>query len=49
MEHDALHELHSSFYISLPEMRNLELVKDLHRSQLELLAARTSFVNDCFY
>ena len=49
MDHDALHELHSSFYISLPEMRNLELVKDLHRSQLELLAARTSFVNDCFY
>jgi len=49
MEHDALHEFHSSFYISLPEMRDLELVKDLHRSQLELVAARTSFINDCFY
>lgn len=48
-EHDALHELHSSFYISLNEMRKLDLVKDLQRSQLELLAARTSFINDCFY
>jgi hypothetical protein len=48
-EHDALHAFHSSFYISLPEMRDVNLVKDLHRSQLELLAARTSYLNDCFY
>lgn len=49
MEHDALHEFHASFYISMLEMRDVNLVKDLHRSQIELLAARTSYLNDCFY
>jgi len=33
----------------MPEMMDTSIVKNLHRSQIELLAARTSNYNDCFY
>ena len=49
LEHEALHKIHSLLYLSMEEMANLEIVKTLHRSQIELLAARTSLYNDCFY
>lgn len=48
-EHRAWQQLHGVFYLSMDEMRDLDLVKDLYRSQIELLAARTSHYNDCFY
>lgn len=48
-EHQAWEELHSAFYLSIEEMRDLDIDKGLHRSQIELLAARTSYYNDCFY
>jgi hypothetical protein len=48
-EHKALHDIHSIIYLSMEEMADLNIVKDLHRSQIELLAARTSNYNDCFY
>ena len=48
-EHKALHDIHSAIYLSMEEMADLSVVKDLHRSQIELLAARTSNYNDCFY
>jgi len=49
-EEQAWHELHSVLYLSTEEMRDLDVNKDgLHRSQIELLAARTSHYNDCFY
>ena len=48
-EDKALHDIHSIIYLSMEEMADLNVVKDLHRSQIELLAARTSNYNDCFY
>jgi hypothetical protein len=48
-EFDAWDDLHSQLYLSMEEMRDTSIVKDLHRAQIELLAARTSNYNDCFY
>lgn len=48
-EHRAWESLHTAFYLSIEEMRDQDIEKDLHRSQIELLAARTSLYNDCFY
>lgn len=48
-EDHAMHELHTGLYLSMEEMRDHDIVKELHRTQIELLAARTSYYNDCFY
>ena len=48
-EVDAMFALHSVLYLSLEEMMDLSIVKDLTRAQMELIAARTSLLNDCFY
>ena len=48
-EADALHEIHGALSLSMPEMMDMNITKGLHRSQIELLAARTSNYNDCFY
>lgn len=48
-EVDAMFALHGVLYLSLAEMADLEIVKDLSRAQMELIAARTSLLNDCFY
>jgi hypothetical protein len=48
-ENKALHDIHEAMYLSMEEMANVSIVKTLHRSQIELLAARTSNYNDCFY
>lgn len=48
-EHQSMQALHADYYLGLPEMRSLDLVKELHRAQIELLASRTSYLNDCFY
>ncbi len=48
-ENKALMDIHSVIYLSMPEMMDTSIVKNLHRSQIELLAARTSNYNDCFY
>lgn len=48
-ERDAWLELHGALYLSLDEMGRMDIVKDLSRAQLELVAARTSLLNDCFY
>ena len=45
----AMFALHGVLYLSLEEMMDLEVVKGLTRAQMELLAARTSLLNDCFY
>ncbi len=49
IELDAMMQLHGAMYLSLREMADLEIVKDLDRRQLELVAARTSLLNDCFF
>jgi hypothetical protein len=48
-EHQALHDIHTVMYLSMEEMADQDIVNILHRSQIELLAARTSHYNDCFY
>ena len=49
-EHRMMHTLHRELYISVPKMGDLDLVRDgLARDQMELVAARTSLVNDCFF
>ncbi len=48
-ENKALHDIHEVMYLSMEEMADLTIVKSLHRSQIELLAARTSNYNGCFY
>lgn len=49
-EHRLMHTLHRELYISVPKMFDLDLVRDgLARDQMELVAARTSLVNDCFF
>ncbi|MEX0943284.1 MAG: hypothetical protein WD002_12155 [Pseudomonadales bacterium] len=48
-EQAAWEDLHTHLYLSIDEMRDLDFTKDLHRSQIELLASRTSLYNDCFY
>lgn len=48
-ESDALFDIHGAFYLSLTEMASMDIVKELTRPQMELVAARTSLLNDCFY
>lgn len=48
-EQEATFDLHGVLYLSLEEMGDPTIVKDLSRAQMELLAARTSLLNDCFY
>ena len=48
-ERIAMFEIHGAFYLSLEQMMDMGIVRDLQRDQLELIAARTSMINDCFY
>ena len=47
-DHHALHDIHSAFFISGDRITEFGLTKDLIRPQMEIVAARTSMVNDCF-
>lgn len=47
---DAMFDVHGALYLTIQEMGDLEIVRDgLERAQMELVAARTSMLNDCFY
>jgi hypothetical protein len=48
-EHAALHDIHGVFFITAEEIFDFGLTKDLIRPQMEIIASRTSMVNDCFY
>ncbi len=48
-EFDAMAELAAAFYIALDGMADLALVNGLQRDQMEVVAARTSLINDCFF
>ena len=49
-EHRMMHTLHDVLYIGVRKMVDLGLVRDgLARDQMEIVAARTSLLNDCFY
>jgi hypothetical protein len=48
-DHAALHEIHGAFFITNEQIPDFGLVRDLIRPQMEMVAARTSLVNECFY
>lgn len=48
-EDAAQADLHGALYLSYAEMADLRIVKGLPRWQLELVAARTSLINRCFF
>ncbi|CAN5636154.1 hypothetical protein BH24ACT5_BH24ACT5_12450 [soil metagenome] len=45
----AQEALHGALYLSYAEMADLAVTRGLTRTQMELVAARVSFLNDCFY
>ncbi|MEM9566194.1 MAG: hypothetical protein AAGA93_26475 [Actinomycetota bacterium] len=48
-EHEAMLDLHGVFYLSIPEMADLDADRGLHRTEMEFVAARTSLLNECFF
>lgn len=49
-EQEALEELSAGLYMAMQDMGDYASGRDgVTRSQMELVAARTSFLNDCFY
>ncbi len=48
-ESAAQEEMHGSLYLTYQGMEDLEFVRGLTRTQMELVAARTSAINECFY
>ena len=42
-------DLHGPLYVPVQDMGDLRFSRALDRSQMELVAARTSAINDCFY
>ncbi len=48
-EDEALHDVHGAFYLSIKQMADIAIVRDLQRDQLETIAARTSLINECFF
>lgn len=48
-EMEAQRDLHGPLYMDYDEMPDMEFTRGLTRPQMELVAGRTSAVNDCFY
>jgi hypothetical protein len=48
-ENTELERLHGALYLTFEEMADPDPQKDLTRPQMELVAARTSAHNECFY
>ena len=49
-EVDAMFDVHGMLYLSMEQMSDNEIVRNgVHRAQIELAAARTSWLNECFY
>ena len=49
-EVDAMFDVHGVLYLSLEQMADLQIERNgIHRTQLELAAGRTSWLNECFY
>jgi len=49
MEMEAQRDIHGPLYLSYEDMALFDYQGGLHRTQMELVAARTSAVNKCFY
>lgn len=48
-EMESQRDIHGPLYLSYEDMAHFDYQGGLHRTQLELVAARTSALNDCFY
>ena len=48
-EGDALRDLHEPMYVDMHSINDWALSDELSRVQIEFLAARTSYLNECFY
>ncbi len=48
-EMEAQRDIHGPLYLSYEDMALYDYQGGLHRTQLELVAGRTSAINDCFY
>jgi hypothetical protein len=48
-EMTALEALHGSAYLTYEQMQDPAYTRGLTRAQMELVAARTSAINECFY
>ncbi|MGI9610986.1 MAG: hypothetical protein ACR2NL_11905 [Acidimicrobiia bacterium] len=48
-EMEAQRDIHGPLYMSYEDMAEYDYQGGLHRTQLELVAGRTSAINDCFY
>lgn len=49
-EHDAMFDFHGVLYASMEQMFDFDLTRNgLSRPQIELVAGRTSHLNECFY
>ncbi len=48
-ENEELERFHGPMYLRFDEMSDPHVIRGLTRSQMELVAARTSAVNECFY
>jgi hypothetical protein len=48
-EAEAQEDMHGPLYLTYEQMGDLEFVRGLSRRQMELVAARTSAINECFY
>lgn len=45
----AMHRLHAALYLAMDQMGDMDAHRGLHRTQMELVAARTSLLNECFF
>lgn len=48
IENDAQRDIHA-MYLTYEEMGDIAIVRGLSRAQMELVAGRTSAINECFY
>ncbi len=48
-EDTAMHDVHDVLYLSYEGMHDLDGDRGLHRTQMELVAGRTSLLNECFF
>ena len=48
-EHAAQEDLHAALYLAYGEMVDIQYRAAIDRAQMELVAARVSFLNECFY
>ena len=45
----AQEDMHGPLYLTYEQMENLHFLRGLSRPQMELMAARASAINECFY